>query len=325
MPLVRDKIKQLGLSKKALNIIMKSWRIKTRRQYDTYLVKFTAFCKKRKMDPLVPNTNTAIEFLTDLFEKGCGYSALNTARSALSTLNGIGSDPLVCRFIKGVFNLRPIRSRYNYVWDVSTVLNYLRSLSPARDLNLFMLGAKLLMLCALVTGQRCQTLHAMTMDKDNMCISGNKAVFRIVNLLKHNSPSNPQTDVTLHSFAEDKRLCVLTYLRIYLKRTRALRSSNKLFISTHRPHAGVTKDTLSRWIKLVLSKSGIDTTIFKAHSTRAASSSSAAKNIDVWHVLKTAEWKRESTFARFYKKPIISVSSSESFAHSILSSKPAQL
>lgn len=306
-----------------MKIIMKSWRRSTRKQYNIYLKRFIEFCNTHGKEPGDKSAKTAIEFLTELYHKGCGYSAINTARSALSSLNGIGSDPLICRFMKGVFNSRPCRSRYTFVWDASVVLDYLRSCSPANELNLFMLGAKLLMLCALVTGHRCQSFHAMTVDKNNMTISTNKAVFRIDTLLKHNSASNPQTIITLHSFNEDRRLCVLTYLRQYLKRTKSIRTSNKLFISTQNPHLGVSKETLSRWIKIILNKSGVDTKVFKAHSTRAASCSMAAKGIDVWHVLNTAGWKRESTFARFYKKPI--ESASECFAHSILSSKPAML
>ncbi|GFO27446.1 RNA-directed DNA polymerase from mobile element jockey [Plakobranchus ocellatus] len=72
-------------------------------------------------------------------------------------------------------------------------------------------------------------------------------------------------------------------MKHYLKRTRLLRTSNQLFISSQSPHNGVTKDTLARRIKLTLTKSGIDTStcIFKAHSTRAAAASAAARTSDV--------------------------------------------
>ncbi|GFN84782.1 Brca1-associated protein-like [Plakobranchus ocellatus] len=53
----------------------------------------------------------------------------------------------------------------------------------------------------------------------------------------------------------------------------------------------------------MLNKAGIDTNVYKAHSTRAAASSAAARSIDIAQVLKTAGWSREQTFAKFYNKP----------------------
>ena len=37
------------------------------------------------MDPLYPPVNDVLEFLQELYERGLGYSCLNTARSALSS------------------------------------------------------------------------------------------------------------------------------------------------------------------------------------------------------------------------------------------------
>ena len=41
-----------------------------------------------------------------------------------------------------------------------------------------------------------------------------------------------------------------------------------------------SKDTMSRWLKQVMSAAGLDTSIFKPHSTRSAATS-AAKVADV--------------------------------------------
>ena len=69
-----------------------------------------------------------------------GYSAINTARGALSSLglliDGVaaGCHPLVVRFLKGVYSLRPSQPRYSHTWDASVVLNYLINLSPLQSL-----------------------------------------------------------------------------------------------------------------------------------------------------------------------------------------------
>ena len=67
-------------------------------------------CRKRSIDPLSPLVKNVIDFLTKLFHDECGYSAINTARSALScfiftdTSKPLGTDPIVVRLLKGVFS-----------------------------------------------------------------------------------------------------------------------------------------------------------------------------------------------------------------------------
>ena len=65
---------------------------------------------KRSCDPLQPTVTDVIEFLTEIFQSGIGYSCLNTARSALSAVivfpdnTPAGSHPLVIRFMKNSLN-----------------------------------------------------------------------------------------------------------------------------------------------------------------------------------------------------------------------------
>ena len=67
-----------------------------------------------------------------------GCSSVNTARFVLSTIikteNDIpfGELPLVCRFLKGVFNLRPALPKYSTTWDVSVVLKYITDLKALK-------------------------------------------------------------------------------------------------------------------------------------------------------------------------------------------------
>jgi hypothetical protein len=86
-----------------------------------------------KIDPLQPPINEGIHFFAELYGFGIGYSALNTARSALSSVIVLpenitfGCHPLVSRFMKGVFELRPSLPKYNEVWDVSVILSMLKN------------------------------------------------------------------------------------------------------------------------------------------------------------------------------------------------------
>ena len=70
-----------------------------------------------------------------------------------------------------------------------------------------------------------------------------------------------------------------------------------------------------------MKQAGLDVTIFSAHSTRSAAVSAAhRKYLPIEHILKTADWAAESTFAKYYNKPLEVQSSSTSFALSILES-----
>ena len=56
---------------------------------------------------------------------------------------------------------------------------------------------------------------------------------------------------------------------------------------------------------MVLGQAGIDTSIFKAHSTRSAAASAAANaGITTADILRAADWSNETTFTKFYYKPV---------------------
>ena len=79
----------------------------------------------------------------------------------------------------------------------------------------------------------------------------------------------------------------------------------QLFISYTKPHKAVSPDTVSRWVKTTLVDAGIDTSKYSAHSTRSASTSAAkGNNISIATIMKSTGWSQESTFAKFYDKPV---------------------
>ena len=65
-------------------------------------------------------------------------------------------------------------------------------------------------------------------------------------------------------------------------RTRAFRPEsvsepNKLFLSVNNPYKSVSSATLCHWVKNCLLEAGIDSQVFKAHSTRGAATSAALR------------------------------------------------
>lgn len=134
-----------------MDIIEASWREGARKQYATYIRQWTEFCELHGLNKFQADVKSVIEFLTEQFcVRNLRYSAMNTARSALSsfvvlnnTLHTISTHPILKRFMRGVFNKRPPQARYKQVWDVRIVLNYLRNICPARSLDLKSLTLKL--------------------------------------------------------------------------------------------------------------------------------------------------------------------------------------
>ena len=140
---------------------------------------------------------------------------MNTARSAFSLVvfspEGctFGNHPLVSRLLKGVFTKRPSLPRYHSVWDVGIVLKYLKTLHPLEDLHLRDLTLKITMLIALLSGQRCQTIHALDMSEMQVvCHPNQQYVFQINKLLKTSRPGKHFSHLTLQAYPADEQLCI---------------------------------------------------------------------------------------------------------------------
>ena len=264
-----------------------------------------------------------MNFLHQLFEEGLSYSGINSARSALSSVIQptsnitFGNHPLVTKYLKGVFNARPSLPRYKHVWDVAVVLKYLQSLDPPETLSLKDLTLKVTMLLALLSSQRCQTLQCLNIS--HMMLSADKCTFQIKDLLKTSKPGHHFGQLEFHAYTEDKKLCIIQVLKEYINRTRSLRGeSTQLLLSYCKPHKPVTSETIGKWLKVILSKSGIDVNLFGAHSTRSASTSAAKlANIPITQIMDAAGWRQSETFRRFYDKPITK-DSNENFGTSLL-------
>ena len=119
------------------------------------------------------------------------------------------------------------------------------------------------------------------------------------------------------AYVPDKLLCVHTSILHYLDRTKDIRGHiTRLFLTTKPPIKIASRDTLRRWTKEFMGAAGINLSLFSPHSTRAASSSKAVLKLPLSTILATVGWARESTFAKFYKKPI---ATSGQFALAVLS------
>lgn len=265
--------------------------------------------------------------MTELFHNfKLGYSAMNTARSALSNImisnSGVsfGQHPLVKKLLRGMFNIRPSLPRHVCTYDVDIVLRFLKAQGDANILPLKMLTFRLVTLFCLLSAQRDQTFSAI--DIRCMDVSNDEVVCYITHALKTTRPGFHQTPLNFKAFPNCNYICPVHNTQQYLLRTFPLRGPTvKLFISFSYPFKPVCTSTISRWVKSTLQLAGIDITVFSSHSTRAASASKAKSlGVSLAEVNRAAGWSNTDTFGRFYDKIITDEHEQDNISIKILQS-----
>jgi len=207
--------------------------------------------------------------------------------------------------MKGVFETRLPTPKYNSIWDISTVFKHLTKYYPNGMLLLKDLTLKVLVLLLLVSGQRGQSIHPL--DLQHMKMEEDLCSFDVLQHTKTSRPGAPYTRIEIARYSPDPTICPYSCLKEYIHHTQKLRGTETvLFISYVKSYKPVSRDTISRWTKATLKTCGIDTTIFAAHSTRAASVSKAcAKAVPIHEIIAKAGWRSAQTFYRHYFKPVI--------------------
>lgn len=281
----------------------------TKDQYTCSLRQWWDYCYSNGIDAYNFNVNSLLKFLTHCLNLGASYGTLNNHRSAIALISSINisENNTLKRFFKGVFKIKPVFPRYSVTWDPNTVLNYLDDLSPNDTLSFEQLSKKLVVLLALATGQRLQTLSLIKVP--NIHVFEDKIVIKITDLIKTSGIGRAQPVLNLPFFRQRITVCPAATLQAYLTASSCLRPSSeeRLLLTHKKPHRAATTQTIGRWIKDILNASGIDTSIFHSHSTRHASTSAALRagvNFDI--IRKSAGWsERSATFANFYNLPIV--------------------
>ena len=104
---------------------MTSWRGNTQKQYVSYIKKWSQYRDRTQVNKFQPSEDNILKFLTELHDSGLGYSAVNMAKSAISSFLNI-ADPnhvsfglhvLIKRFMKRMFEIKLPLPRYNCPWS----------------------------------------------------------------------------------------------------------------------------------------------------------------------------------------------------------------
>ena len=147
---------------------------------------------------------------------------------------------------------------------------------------------------------------------DRFCASPQGLEFVIFDVLKTTKRGKPAKVVKCVKW-DAPELDVSNYVKTYIDKTlllrlraqnRGLGYPKQLFLS-HQTGLPVSVQTISRWIKEVITLAGIDTSIFLPHSTRGASTSAAGrKGATVSQILGAGDWTNLGTYQRFYERTL---------------------
>ena len=96
---------------------MQAWRQSTHSQYTTYFKKYLIFCKEQNQDPGTGDVQFMLKFLQSMIDQNYSFSALNSAKAALSLVIHIPEEqkPLLKFFMKGAFNKNPPKPKYKFM------------------------------------------------------------------------------------------------------------------------------------------------------------------------------------------------------------------
>ncbi len=161
----------------------------------------------------------------------------------------MGQHPLISRILKGA------KPRYETTWDVAQVLRWMET--PLRTY--------LISLPCLTRPMRSSDLAQLDLRFRRYLPEGGR-------LAKQDRPGKVSSSSRNFFFPKfDQKPA-------YEKATSVVRMSNgeqKLLLAVVKPHIPIAPSSVARWIKVALQKSGVNVSIFKGHSTRAASAVSA--------------------------------------------------
>ena len=359
MDAVRDTLSAQGASKELIELIEYSHSSGTQSLYKARWNAWLVWCSQNKVDPLKPSHIQFGSYLAFLFEKKkLSASTVKGHRSAISTtLTQLGGpnfsdNPLLKDISQAVSRKQARTPKHFPPWDLYLVLKSLRCApyEPLRYCPLDLLSYKTVFLVSLASGRRCSEVHAL--QYEGWAVEPDKSISLkfLPEFVAKNQPLGlPSPPICIKALTpllcpddEDRTLCPVRALKIYIERTKFLRSplKRRLFVSIREDKkSDISRASVSRWIKNVIKsaydkaeaedKSSLKNT--RAHEIRAWASSIAwANNTSLQDIMQAAYWFGRATFFQFYLRDVSNKKADGSrgismvAAQQVCSSKPSK-
>ncbi len=331
----RDAADLSGLPPAVVETIIQARAPSTRQTYALKWSLFATWCSSRREDPRRCTIGVVLSFLQERLERRLSPSTLKVYVAAIAAHHdavdgrSLGKHDLIVRFLKGARRMNPSRPPLVPSWDLSIVLAGLQRgpFEPLDSVELKFLSLKTALLTALTSIKRVGDLQAFSVSEECLVFGPvySHVVLRPRPGYVPKVPTTPFRDqvVNLQALPSEEAdpalalLCPIRALRIYVTRTRSVRSSEQLFVCHGGQQKGkaVSKQRLAHWIveavALAYQSQGEPCPLgVRAHSTRSVASSHAlAHGASLADICRAAGWATPNTFARFYNLRVESVSS----------------
>ena len=309
-----------GFSSSVASQASLSRRPSLRKAYQLKWQVYRAWCHSHGHSVSRPSLSKVADFLCWLRSvKNLGVSSIRGYCSMLSAvfqfqLPFLSSHPVLRDLLRSFCLESAERQLRPPAWDLSLVLRFLNTstFEPLSVAPLRALTQKVLFLLALATAKRVGELQALssvvTFVHGDACLS---YVPQFVAKSESLTRSIPRSFLvkSLSDFAagldDDLLLCPVRALRIYLDRISSLSPlCHRLFVSPRRPTRPLSKNSLSFFLRDVISSAGAsraEVGRLRAHDIRCVSTSVAFhRNWSVSAVLESATWSPSSVFPSFY-------------------------
>lgn len=215
--------KDRGFSEKATSIILQSWHQSSQKQCDGHIRKWLtgcSFCSQRQVDQIHPTVGVAVEFLTRLYKKGLSCSSINSARSALSEiLNQTHFSQWV------MVSILMLNTSWKVFFKVGPLCLVMVRRGMLTRFSSTLVPLKLVMLVALTTAQRSQSIHLL--DTIGMVWEETRYTFLLNSHIKQSKSGGTSSElvVKFSAFLHDRKLSVVSMCSVYLDRTQTPRGN----------------------------------------------------------------------------------------------------
>ena len=315
----RKRLEAEGVSTEVSKLVTEAWAEGTVKQYQSAWNTWAHWCESvgqdaEKQSP--PVIGLIAQFLTDRFKAGISYNQLNTYRSMFSAYlprvdhKSVGCNPVIEKLMKSFYRQNPPRPRYEKTWDIDKVVEIWDV--PNRNLSTFELSIKTCTLLTIATLGRGDDIRNLS-HRNHKIIRDSTGVIVAMELLRLKLPKQQRSGllkpvrIAAVSVPRGQNVCPVTTCMDYIKESANKRPAEcaKLFITSTKPYRPVAPKTITRWLLRSMEKAGIDTTVFKAHSMCAASTSKKkASGMSSSEIMKNGRWSQTSTMEKYYIREI---------------------
>ncbi|KAM9985633.1 hypothetical protein ACTFIZ_000229 [Dictyostelium cf. discoideum] len=251
--------------------------------------RFLNFCTLNSLDPSNITLVVFMDYLTHLFKikPPLAFTTINNYQNQTDIVN----DPFNTRIVTGIHKLCPSSAKYKEIWDANKVFKYLSTIKVLPKFTYTALLNKTLVQCKMFGLARSSDLVKWSFKGFNITTDSIRGP--VINA-KEQRKDGVLSILELTSLDDSySQVCPVRHLTTYLKSTKERRKKHQI-------------NQINEVVLSTLSKSGIDTTKFKPHSTRSAMASLQLSNNAPFHVTKKmGRWKSNDTVDTFYDKRII--------------------